>query len=245
MKKITKVDVCLEAGPESTSAFAPEYPGCWVFGRTIQSALQKVEVAVTGWADWLLKYGEIVPDISKNVKAEVTEILRVDYNPIESGKPEPLFWSEVAPVTREDINRTISLMEHSRSELMVTIHDKTEDYMDWQPPNQPRTIKNCIMHIANVELWYITRLNIKIPDKSPENPLELLNFSRDVVLNNLNNFPKNKMKGIFQPRRYKNPVCNLWTARKVLRRLIDHERLHTKYIIKVIELYERATKVRY
>jgi len=35
-------------------------------------------------------------------------------------------------------------------------------------------------------------------------------------------------------------ICNLWTARKVLRRIVDHERLHARYIEKTLEIYRKA-----
>ena len=239
---ISKVPVCLEVGTQATSAFAPEYPGCWVFGKTEKSALQKVRIAIIEWIDWQKSHGESVPDISSNAEAEVTEMLRVDYNPVEAGKPEPLFWSEVAPITKRDISKTIRLMNFSRSDLLATVTGLTDDCLDWEPPGKPRTIRNCLMHIANVEMWYITRLNIKVPEEFPETPIELLDYSREIVFERLQNFPERKIKGVFQPRKYKSPVCNLWTARKVLRRLVDHERLHTKYIKKVLDLHKAVAK---
>ena len=239
---ISKVPVCLEVGPQATSAFAPEYPGCWVFGKTKKSALQKARIAVIEWTDWLKSHGEGVPDVSDHVEVEVSEMLRVDYNPIEAGKPEPLFWSEVTPINKEDLDKTIRLMKHSRSDLMAAVRGITEDCLDWEPPGKPRTIRNCITHIAHVELWYITRLNIELPEESPESPIKLLDYSRDIVFKCLQNFPERKKKGIFQPRKYQSPVCNLWTARKVLRRLVDHERLHTKYVEKVLELHKGVAR---
>jgi len=234
---ISKVSVCLEVGPQAASAFAPEYPGCWVFGKTRESALQKERLAITEWVDLLKSYGESVPEISDDIEVEVAEMLRVDYNPVEAGKPEPVFWSEVVAITRDDITRTIRLMKHARSNLMADVVGIQKDYLDWEPPGKPRTIRNCLMHIAHVELWYINRLNIEWTAELPENPIELLDYSRDIALTSLENFPERKMKVVFQPRKYRSPVCNLWTARKVLRRLADHERLHPKYIENVPRHY--------
>lgn len=233
---ISRVSVCLEVGLEATGAFAPEHPGCWVFGQTQQSALRKVRASIIEWVDWLRSHGEDVPGISPNMETEITEMLRVDYNPAEARKPEPLFWSEVAPVTREDIERTAHLMAYSRSDLIAIVTGLGEGRLDWEPPGEPRTIRDCLAHIAHVELWYITRLNTDWPGEFPEGPLDLLGQSRHWVLERLHNLPERRMAGVFQPRKYKSPVCNLWTARKVLRRLVDHERLHTRYIERVLRL---------
>ena len=115
------------------------------------------------------------------------------------------------------------------------------EILDWQPPGKPRTIRNTLKHIGFVEWWYITRLDVELPTKFPKNVFNLLNYTRKIVVDYLQNFPKEKRSGVFQPKRdvgRRAKTCNLWTARKVLRRLVDHERLHTKYIEKVLQMYK-------
>ena len=240
---ISKVPVCLEVGSQAAGAFAPDWPGCWVFGRTKERAIEKVRIAIIEQVEWLTKHGESVPDIRNKVEIEIAEMLRVDYNPVEAGKPEPLFWSEVLPVEKDDIERTVRLMKYSREDLLSLVSTITEECLDWNPPSKPRTIRNCLKHIAYVEPWYITRLNIALPEDYPEDVFELLNRTRNIVVDCLYNFPKRKMKGVFEPEKDKSPVCDLWTARKVLRRLVDHERLHTRYIQKVLEMYHRMGRI--
>ena len=170
------------------------------------------------------------------IEVEIKEMICVDYNPVESGKPEPLFWSEVPPVNKDDIERTLTLMEYSRKDLLNLVYRLPEECLDWRLSDKHRSIRECLRHIAYVEPWYITRLNIEIPEKFPEDIIGLLDYTRNVVTDCLKNFPESKMKGIFQPRKDKSPICDLWTARKVLRRLVDHERLHTRYIQKVLKM---------
>lgn len=232
-----KIPFCLEVGPLATGAFVPDYPGCWVLGQTKESALDKVMPAIIDWFDWVSKHGEIPDDIAGGIETEVAEMLRVDYNPAEAGKPEPLFWSEVFPIDEKDIERTIRLMEYSRQDLLELVQDITKECLEWQPPGKPRTIDNCLRHIAHVEPWYITRLNVRLPGDFPEATFDLLDYTRSIVTDFLKDFPQSKKKGVFQPVKYKSQVCNLWTARKVLRRLVDHERLHTRYIQTVLKMF--------
>lgn len=184
------------------------------------------------------KHGEQVPSEAKNFEIEVAEVLRVNYNPVEAGKPEPLFWSEVLPITKKDVARTLRLMTYSREDLLDLISDLSNKCLDWLPPNEPRTIRNCLKHIAYVEPWYITRLNVELPSRYPRKVFQMLSYTRKIVGDYLKNFPRDKMHGIFQPQKDSNPICNLWTARKVLRRLVDHERLHTRYINRVLQMYK-------
>ncbi len=239
---ISRVSVCLEVGTKATGAFAPDYPGCWVYGKNKTDALRQIKSNVIEWFDWMKSHGENVPDTSANLEIETAEMFRVDYDPSEAGTPEPLFWSEVAPITKEDIDRTLRLISYSRDDLLAVTKPISDKLLDWQPPVKLRPIRDCLIHVARAELWYLTRLNAPWPEKTPENITELLKYSRGVVVKYLKNFPKRKMKGIFQPRKYPSPVCNLWTARKVLRRIIDHDRLHTRDIMKVVELYKKNAR---
>jgi predicted RNase H-like HicB family nuclease/uncharacterized damage-inducible protein DinB len=242
-KVVSKIAVCLEVGPQATGAFVPDCPGCWVFGRTKKRALHKVRIAVVEWFKWLKKHGGKISHLSNELEIEIAEMLQVDYNPVKAGKPEPLFWSEVLPVKREDIKRTIQMMDYSRKDLLDLVSNLTAKQLSFKPPNEPRTIRNCLKHIAIVEPWYITRLNINLPENYPKDVFEFLDHTRELVVNSLRNLAKEKMRGVFQPNKYKSPTCDLWTARKVLRRLVDHERLHTQYIQKVLKMYPETGRI--
>jgi len=233
----TKISVCLEVSSQGTGAFVPSCPGCWVFGRTQESALLKVKIAIAEWFEWIEKHGEHIPAEKKDFEVDVAEVLRVSYNPVEAGKEEPLFWSEVLPITKKDIARTLRLMKYSREDLLKLVSSTSDECLGWQPPGKPRTIRNCLRHVANVEPWYITLLNVDMPSRYPRNTFKMLDYTRKIVVNYLESMPRGKMRGIFQPAKYPTSICNLWTARKVLRRLVDHERLHTRYIIKVLQMY--------
>ena len=236
-----QIFVCLEIGSDGTGAFVPDCPGCWVFGRTPESALRKVRAAVSEWFEWLRSHGERPSVKADEIAIVEGEILRVSYNPVEAGKPEPLFWSEVLPISNEDIERTIQLMGYSRNDLLKLVSALDGEVLDWQPPENPRTIRNCLRHIGIVEWWYITRLDIDLPEELPEDVFGLLHSTRETALYNLQNLPEEKWSGIYQPRKHVDPeavVCNLWTARKILRRFVDHERLHARYIEKVLKMYQ-------
>jgi len=234
---MAKIFVCLEVGSGGTGAFVPNCPGCWVFGRTPERALMKVRLAVAEWFEWMRKHGGHVPSQLREFEIEVAEVLRVNYNPVEAGKPEPLFWSEVLPVTRKDVARTLRLMSYSRKDLLQLVSDLSDECLNWKPPNGPRTIRNCLRHIAYVEPWYINRLDVDLPRNYPRNVFKMLDYTRKMVVEFLENIPRNKMRGIYQPKKDPSPICNLWTARKILRRLVDHERLHTKYIEKTLKMF--------
>lgn len=228
------VRVCLEIGAGATGAFIPDRPGCWVFGRNSDSALRKARAAAEEWSGWLSDHGEEVHPVARSL-VEPTEILRVNYNPALAGKPEPLFWSEVPPVSSQDIRRVVQLMEYSRRDLLKLTSSLDARTLSWKPLDKPRSIRNCLKHIAMCEWWYITRLNIPLPEDFPRDVFDFLHYSRELAVETLLSLPKEKSPGVFQPDKDRSPVCDLWTARKMLRRFVDHERLHTRYISSLIK----------
>ncbi len=174
----SRISVCLEIGTQGAGVFVPDCPGCWVYGRTKESALRKVKIVIKQWFEWLEEHGESYPKASRKFEIEVTESMQVGYNPVKAGKPEPLFWSEVLPVKREDIKRTIRLMKYSRQDLLKLASHLTKEQLDFKPPGQPRSIRNCLKHIAQVEWWYVNRLNIEMPEKFPKDVFGLLDHIR-------------------------------------------------------------------
>ena len=231
---------CLEVGDQGAGAFVPELPGCWVFGRDERRALAKVRSATSKWYAWAKRHGEAVI-IPSSIKVEPAEVLRVTYNPVEAGKPEPLFWSEVLPVSVRDVERTLRLMNHSRRDLLELCRDLDSNRLRWKPKVGPRTIEDCLRHIASVEWWYITRLDIDLPTDFPKDLFGLLQYTRSLAERELKRLTKEQRTRVFQPHNDPSPVCNLWTARKVLRRFVDHERLHAAYMEKTLSEFGRSS----
>ncbi len=76
-------------------------------------------MAIVEWSDWVKRFGESSPNIGHKPEIKIAEMLGVDYNPVEAGKPEPLLWSEVLPIRKGDIERTLHLMKYSRKDCQV------------------------------------------------------------------------------------------------------------------------------
>lgn len=203
--------------------------------------MNKVNAAVSEWYAWSKAHGEDI-EVPDAIRARPTEVLHVTYNPAAAGKPEPLFWSEVLPISTNNIETTLRLMKHSRDDLLNLSLKLDRRAFRWKPDKEPRTIGNCLKHIALVEWWYITRLNIDLAEDFPSNTFELLRHTRQLADRSLSGLSKEKRTKIFQPKKDSSPICDLWTARKVLRRFVDHERLHTKYIRRLSELYRQSNQ---
>lgn len=197
--------------------------------------MSKAERAISEWHSWLKSHGE--EEVPPAIRINPVSIMHVTYSPAVAGKPEPLFWSEIHAVSMKDISRAVRLMDYSREDLLKSCSELDEAALHWKPKDEPRTIANTLRHIADVDRWYLERLNVDLPKSPRMETFELLRYTRELVRSQLISLPRQKRKGVFQPTKDPSPTCNLWTARKVLRRTVDHERLHARYIDKVIRMY--------
>ncbi|MGD0979134.1 MAG: hypothetical protein ABR962_08345 [Candidatus Bathyarchaeia archaeon] len=98
--------------------------------------MTKVKYAIADWCEWLERHGELVPAENKDFEVEASEMLRVTYNPVKAGKPEPLFWSETPHITGKDIIRTLRLMQYSREDLLRAATCLSNDALKWKPINE-------------------------------------------------------------------------------------------------------------
>lgn len=168
----------------------------------------------------------------------IAEVLRVDYNPALANKPEPLFWSEMRPVGQWEIERTLRLMRAARTDLLHLMQRVGARVYDYRPPFGPRSIGETLVHIANAEWWYVTRLEIDLPTRLPKDPIARLARARALVEDAILHLTRERRHGVCQPVRHtaaSSRVASLWTARKVLRRFVDHERLHTRWLERALQ----------
>ena len=236
------IAACLEEGPEATGVFLPDLPGCWAFGRTRDSALQKAAALADAWPAWLHLH-RLAVDVDLAGPVTVAEVLRVDYNPALANKPEPLFWSEMRPVGQSEIERALRLMRAARIDLLKLVQGVGAQAYDYRPPFGPRSIGETLEHIANAEWWYVTRLEIALPARLPRDPLARLTHVRAMVEDAILHLPRDRRHGVYQPVRYtaaSSRVASLWTARKVLRRFVDHERLHTRWLVRTLHTWSTS-----
>jgi predicted RNase H-like HicB family nuclease len=87
--------VVFEAGPKNFSAFAPDIPGCYALGDTVEITRQRFLEAAKAHLDWLASDHDPIPepvtssfDFAREEEGEVGHYV-VEWVPIEV--PEPAY----------------------------------------------------------------------------------------------------------------------------------------------------------
>jgi predicted RNase H-like HicB family nuclease/uncharacterized damage-inducible protein DinB len=199
-------------------AHVPALPGASARGKTVEEAKEHIRVAIEEYLSLLRDVGEPVPKASEDVRLEFEEVntttFLTDYDAIHPNEMETLFrWMAV-----------------SRQELMDLVKNLPEDAFEWKHDDDTPRIRDILCHMAEADLWYTDRLK-----QWPEAPLFRLAATRGVALE--------RLRALSDKDRARATIHEgeEWTPRKVVRRMLEHEREHITQLRKLIEAYQRQS----
>ncbi|MFX0116202.1 MAG: DinB family protein [Candidatus Hodarchaeota archaeon] len=214
-----------------------ELPGTIAKAASRKQLLLALQLMLDSHISWLKQNNESITVNSAEtirVKEEIIDIPALG----ESGGCVALFEFDKQPVTLENLRNYFRLMAYSRKALLELIQPIPPELFNVRLPESNRTTLQILAHICNAEEWYKSRLGehvdqryeevIGMPmaklDKLPI--LQRLDIVRKSCLVVLEETILSKGATIFTREAYTDFPEELWTASKVLRRYIEHEREH-------------------
>jgi predicted RNase H-like HicB family nuclease len=188
--------------------------------------------------EWMRRHGDESPQVrgSKLVVGEdVSGIARLG----ESGGEVALFRYDVKPVPEKLLEDCIMWMGYNRADLLAQVRCLPAETMAHVPPGKKRSITQILEHVCNAEEWYVSRLGpdaqafyesslgmaVKEVDALPI--FERLGVVRSGCVETLRRLVPSKGGQVFTRAQYASYPDERWTAHKVLRRFLEHEREHT------------------
>jgi hypothetical protein len=152
------------------------------------------------------------------------------------------FDDDMRALTNDELSDAFRLFECSRRDLLAVTRDLSDATLDWRPPPSAmarmdpwnpgvRTIREIVAEIASAEAYYRTALRegAAPPDDSPDELCDP-SLQRRRLIDALGALPADDRGRVFMPVRSRQTAPEHWTARKVVRRVIAHERFHTAEI---------------
>ncbi|MBN1993025.1 MAG: type II toxin-antitoxin system HicB family antitoxin [Anaerolineae bacterium] len=183
------------------TAHVPALPGASARGQTIEEAKEKIRAAVEEYLALLRDVGEPVPRASEGIHLEFEEVDKTTF---------PTDYDSLHPNELETLFRWMAI---SRQELVDLVRDLPEETLDHKLADNTPSIREILCHTAEADLWYTDRLK-----RWPEAPLFRLAATRGIALERLR---------ALQPTDFGNFTIydgKKWTPRKVMRRMLEHER---------------------
>jgi DinB superfamily len=220
------------------SATVFDLPGCGAEAADTSSLHRLLAVCIAEYLSWLKGHGETVQTESRT-EFEVVE--EIDPTSIEAADGEFCFEDDLGPARPRDIETAIRYMNYAREDLLSVIGELPDLVLDWRPPKSAMaridpwkpvvlTIREIVRDIAGAEGYYRTGLQDGEPTSDVADERSSLEFQRERTLERLRALSDRELSRVFRPRRSWQDGSEMWTVRKVLRRVISHERFHTAEI---------------
>lgn len=215
--------VCAEEVEGQWVAHVPDLPGCFATQKDRDSAIKAVPAAVDAYVAWCQSHGLRISGLSGPMI--VSEVIRAwDYE--EDNEVNAFFASDRPPLMAEELSEWERLLTIARVDLMASVESVDPEDMAKTFPGERWPIAGVLRHVANAELWYLDRLGLALPQAElPPDPKERLERVRRHLLSSLPAL--SSRTGVVAL------SGELWSARKVLRRALWHERDHTVHIHKL------------
>lgn len=153
--------------------------------------------------------------------------------------PRPLFSPERQPATPELVERYLQVAAQNRLELQNLVRPLTPAMRRWRAFAGDMTIDEILHHIASSEIWYLTRICGFVDQPTELTLAKFMQTTRLEVEARLTELSAEQLTAVVTQRYRTNHPDEEWSVRKVLRRLLEHEREHINHIHGIMAAWRR------
>ena len=200
-----------------------ELPGCYARGRTREEAVALAPAAIDEMIERLNRGGYRADGAVSPVEVEAVEEFRA-FPSSPDYLVNAFFEDDKRPLTKDDIAYAHCLLRLNRDELLSVVSDLRDAVLDREIPGEvQKNVRGIMTHIGTAEWWYWDRLGMAFPRaERPAEVSELLRLVRTFTLRRLPELVGSAL----------TTTCSgeAWSPRKLLRRAVWHERVHTLQI---------------
>ncbi|HEX7555075.1 MAG TPA: DinB family protein, partial [Leptolinea sp.] len=162
---------------------------------------------------------------------ETFECYQVDGRilPAAAGKNVSAFWQvDWMPLTQVEVDRGLKVMQWSREDLLGLTRHLSDEWLDREEPGEKWGIRGILNHLANSELWLLSRINSEVDTSStlPEDCFRRLAATRNIL--------DQIIRSMVDDPRVNGKDGSFWSPRKVLRRAAWHEVDHINHIFRLL-----------
>ena len=214
-------------------AWVLDLPGCIAGGRDLDEVAEQLPLVIADYLGWLRRHGE---PFEWDQGWEIAE--RVGATQLIGG--DACFAAEREPMSASDIESAVARLGHARGDLLGALNGVPDAILDWVPPMsafdafdawapEVRTIRGLMGHVLQFEIYYRDGLR----DGSAAGIFESAGdpaAEQALTAARLRALSDEETGRVFRPLRPGQPQPEEWTARKMLRRMLSHERAHTAEI---------------
>jgi hypothetical protein len=212
----------------AVDAWVFDLPGCRVIGNTREEAVGLVPVIIAEYQAWLRGHGETTADT--DLSYEVVE-------EVESTS-EFVFDADRASVTAEEMETGIRRIGYALADLQRLSGTLPGTVMDWRPPlssvkieNYPdvRNMNEILSHAVGSMSNFLNNLG-EGGQQGPRGETPAIDVAQSAAVARLQALSDADRGRVFSRANPRGGPDIEWSARKTIRRIINHERFHAKEI---------------
>ena len=205
-------------------AHIAELPGCSLVAADEDAALAALPERVRRHRAWRDAHG--LPRGGDGEPRFVVEQLVAGPRPWTTNGASALFSIDRRLLDDAGFARHLRVLACARADLLRAVHAVPRGVYDEQSPGQRRTLRETLTHLADTEEWLVSRLGRAIAIGEAD-PVRRLVDVRARAIEQLMRYDRADRDLIFVPTtRPSDDPEEMWTLRKFLRRLIEHELEH-------------------
>lgn len=221
------IKIGLQNGFEGKSiAWVLDYPGCLAYGKDASEAIFKVPHALVAYQSWV---GEHTSDSwlagLGDFDVRLAEVLDED-----KAVSPAINWFEhdALPLTQNEVERGLQVLTWLRADLLDWVKPLSDRQLDQPFEGERWSIRGILSHVAGAEFWYLDRFGVA---GLQEKDLAKDVFERLAQVRERVNTALPELAGNAEVREVDG---ELWSGRKILRRLAWHEKDHIQHILKLL-----------
>jgi hypothetical protein len=217
-------------------AYALDFPGAFSYGVDESEALIRLPKALLDYEKWIRDHTDdswlSLTNLDLRVVDRFTTFnINEDYQVIPAGQgyqTNAWFQDDWRPISEEEIRHSLKIFHWQREELLAGLSTLSDEVREMGRPGQRWNINGIANHIANAELWYLSRLGLTSLRREdlaakPEDRLAQTEALVDQF------FPTFKDEG-----NVKGIDGEFWSYRKIVRRTLWHQRDHIEHIKQLV-----------
>jgi len=216
--------------PDHWVAWNLDLLGCYSAARTSTEAIAQATRSISRYFAWISEHDHSIMIPEEPLETEVVEtFLSFPSQRDPSYIVNAFFEDDRRPLTCWDVVITQKLLDWSRESLLKIVQGLDEQRLNQPIPGEVRgSIAGILEHVAGAENWYFSQLSLCLERTTLlENLLARL---AQVRTNTKEQFWK-----LIGERQITENYDERWSARKILRRTLWHERDHTQQIEQLLK----------
>jgi len=233
---VTTYPLYLESGPKKrkTMVHVLDLLGCVAKGPTTEEALTAAPEAIRARLRFLKRHGEPVDPQAEFTTRIVEHVTEGQW--LGNGDPALVFQPDLKPLTPKDAEKFLYWLEWSRTEVIELVGGLTPKQLEAEPRTTGRSIRAMLEHVLESEHFYLCSAFGRIEGLPA--PGAIIQKREGDLLPWMGRVRKVEVERIWSltPAERSQVVEHwkqTWTARKALRRMLEHEWEH------LLELCER------